>query len=331
MSASGEMVQGPAYRDRSVGLVLFGLLEVLMGVLALLMVPMLFAMTMMHVPGQTPPAPRMMAPAAILYGVVGIGFIWLGIGSILARRWARALMLVISWFWLVIGVFSLVFWILWGTELQTEFARQGKQLPPDAMLVAQIVGTATLGCMYLILPGILALFYGGPNVKATCEHRDPRPRWTDRCPLPVLALVLVFAFSWFSLVSAPFYDFTAPVFGRVLTGLPGAALYLGVAILMVYLAWGFYKLRVLAWILAVLLFVVGTASGIVTMLHMDFAGLYAHMGIPQDQVKIITDFLAAKRLSVVWLLGVVSALYLAYLLFVGKYFFAARKERRRAH
>jgi len=45
------------------------------------------------------------APIAIIsilfYALLAVLFVWLGIGSIMARRWARALVLVSSWFWLV--------------------------------------------------------------------------------------------------------------------------------------------------------------------------------------------------------------------------------------
>jgi hypothetical protein len=35
---------------------------------------------------------------------LAVALIWLGIGSIKARRWARALLLIFSWSWLVMGV-----------------------------------------------------------------------------------------------------------------------------------------------------------------------------------------------------------------------------------
>jgi len=39
------------------------------------------------------------------YSALAVVFIWLGIGSTMARRWARALLLILAWAWLVMCVF----------------------------------------------------------------------------------------------------------------------------------------------------------------------------------------------------------------------------------
>src|SRR4051794_12199788 len=60
------------------------------------------------VSGPGAPPERTLIFTAAFYIVLGACFAALGIGSIMAKRWARALILVVSWMWLIVGVVSLV-------------------------------------------------------------------------------------------------------------------------------------------------------------------------------------------------------------------------------
>ena len=51
---------------------------------------------------------RMMIPGIALYLMLAVAFIWLGVGSIRARRWAWTLTVVLSWMWLIMGVAGFV-------------------------------------------------------------------------------------------------------------------------------------------------------------------------------------------------------------------------------
>src|SRR5262245_62039640 len=84
----------PSYRDRSTGLILFGILEILVGVLCLLMagVMVLGQMTLARSPG-APANMQMLMPGMLFYAWIAVAMVWLGIGSIQCRRWARALVL----------------------------------------------------------------------------------------------------------------------------------------------------------------------------------------------------------------------------------------------
>ena len=97
----------PDYKDRSTGLVIFGILTLLLGCLAGLFVPlMLFGQMMAAKAPDAPPVNHAaMLPGIVIYGGLAVALVWLGIGSIKARRWARALLLIFSWSWLIMGVF----------------------------------------------------------------------------------------------------------------------------------------------------------------------------------------------------------------------------------
>src|SRR4051794_25240629 len=95
------------YKDRKAGLIVFGVLTLLGGCLCALLVPLtIFAQ--MVAPHEGPQLNHQaMIPGVVLYAAMAIALIWLGIGSIQARRWARALLLIGSWSALGMGIVSL--------------------------------------------------------------------------------------------------------------------------------------------------------------------------------------------------------------------------------
>src|ERR1041385_3416930 len=98
----------PEYKDRKVGLVIFGIVEMLLGCLAVLLIGfMVLGQVMLAKNTGEPPQLRLILPSVAIYGAMAILLMTLGIGSIRARRWARALSLVLSGLWLVVGVFAL--------------------------------------------------------------------------------------------------------------------------------------------------------------------------------------------------------------------------------
>jgi hypothetical protein len=189
-------------------------------------------------PGYPPPAASV-AMGALFYLGIAVVFGWLGVGSILARRWARTLSLALGWIWLlsglVGGLFSLVL-------LPRIFAAMPQTGGPDMTGVAMGCAIAVIVPVLILLPLAFVLFYRGRNVRATFEARDPHPRWTDRCPFPVLVLALLAAFAVLPCALNALHP-AVPLFGRLLTGPPGAAAMLLFALLQVALAWGLYKLR----------------------------------------------------------------------------------------
>src|SRR5258708_33744181 len=98
--------------------------------------------------------------------------------------------------------------------------------------------------IYVVIPGAMVLFSRSTHVKLPCEARDPVPRWTDRCPLPVLAVVLIQAFGAVGmLLMLPVYGRAFPLFGLIITGLPAVAMSLAFAAFSLYAARGFYLLQ----------------------------------------------------------------------------------------
>src|ERR1035438_2743222 len=101
-----EAVPLPDYKDRSTGLIIFGILTLLLGCLVGLFVPlMLFGQMMAAKAPNAPPVNHAaMLPGIAIYGLLAVTLVWLGIGSIKKRRWVRALLLIFSWSWLIMGI-----------------------------------------------------------------------------------------------------------------------------------------------------------------------------------------------------------------------------------
>jgi hypothetical protein len=173
---------------------------------------------------------------------------------------------------------------------------------------------------YVIIPAVLVLFYGGKNVKATCEFRDSQVRWTDKCPLPVLALSLLFGLWAVSMLFCGCYGWTVPFFGFIATGIKGAAIALVGMLLFGYVARGLYKLSIKAWWCAVLLTVLCGLSTVITFSRVSLLDFYQKMNFPQQQLDIIKQYGMPDTSTMVLFFGLWVVGFLAYLLYTKKYF-----------
>lgn len=317
----------PAHKDRSTGLLIFGVLTIALGCLAGLMA--LFMLAGQAMAAKTTQAPTSFAailPAIAVYGVLAAALICLGIGSIQARRWARALLLIFSWSWVFIGVMTTVMlgFIMPKAMANVAAAQQSAGHPglPPAALNAVLVVMVVFCCLFMVfLPAVWICFYGSRHVKATCEARDPLPRWTDACPLPVLALCLWLLFSVPMMLLMPIACHgVLPCFGIFLSGLPGTLLCLALAALWSYCAWLIYHLKPQGWWLILIALLVFGASSLVTFARHDLLEMYQLMGYPQVQIDQLqqSGLLTGNRMS--WLMLFSFLPFIGYLLFIKKYF-----------
>jgi hypothetical protein len=316
-----------SYKDRSTGLIVFGILTILLGCLAGLIVPfMLFGqMASAKATGAAPPFSAIL-PGICIYGVLAVALVWLGIGSIMARRWARALLLIFSWSWLIVGLLVLVFMLFLIPKTLANFSSggtPGHPALPSAAIVGMMVGMALFfGVFFVILPSVWTFFYNSRHVKATCEARDPVTRWTDACPLPVLGFCSWLAFSVpMMLIMSISGHCVMPLFGVFLTGVPGAMLRLAIAALWSYAAWSLYKLEQRGWWLILIALCVFMTSTLLTFARHDMMEMYRLMGYPEAQIEQIqkSGLLTGNRTR--WLMAFSTLPFLGYLLFIRKFIF----------
>lgn len=287
--------------DFYAGLVCMGLLEIVLALTALLA-----AMKMQRTGGQT-----MLAPSAT-YAAAAMAFCWLGIGSILARRWARALTLITGWLWLVSGLIGLAGFVL--------------MYPSVKNAGLHVYGARPV--LFLALPLVLVLFYGSRNVKATFEERDPRLRWTDRCPLPVLGITVFELLAAMSLLATAVLHGALPGFGRIVSGAAALALAVVVAAMLAWAARGAYRVEPWGWWAAAAFWSVGAASLMVTVLHpFDWEELYRRMGFAARQLGTAGPSELGGPGQALWLWGISLVPWLLYLIWVRRFFAAGRDSR----
>lgn len=334
MAQYEEPSQGLDFKDRKVGLVIFGILQILLGGLCGLLVPLMILGTIVSTVAAQDGAEamnfKMMIPGVLVYLLAAIWFITMGIGSIMTRRWARALILISSWLWLITGALGFIFISFFMPDIYGEMVQSG-QMPPAVAVIAKFVMIAVMTVVYLIIPGSLVLFYRSRHVKATCEYRDPNIRWTDKCPLPVLAVSLLCAGWAVSMLWMGAFNWAIPFFGDVLSGISGAVLVLILVLLLAYTSWGTFKLDMKAWWCALLVIVGWFLSATITFSSGDMLTYYEKMGLPAQQMEMMKqyDFFSGPAMGLMMAFWVIAIIL--YLMYIRKYFVAASREKTPSH
>ena len=271
-----------AFKDRSTGLILFGILTILLGGLAGLFVPLaVFGQIAAAKTTQVPVNSAALVPSIAVYGVLAVALIWLGIGSIQARRWARALLLIFSWSWLGMGIIMVIAMAFIMPKVLANLpATPGQPALPPGMMTGVLVGMFLFsGVFFILLPAAWTFFYNSRHVKATCETRDPVPGWTDACPLPVLGLCLWLLFGVPMMLLMPLIGHgVMPFFGVFLSGVPGSLFCLAIAAIWSYAAWLIYRLKPQGWWLILIAMILVMASSLLTFARHDVLEMYQLMG-----------------------------------------------------
>lgn len=310
----------PAFKDRRTGLIVFGTLELLIAVAILGMSGLNFAMSfkaLEFVPPGGPPTSRVaLLSAGFLYLALALGAAILGVGSIRCRRWARALNLVLAWIGLVLGAASLLALLLVWPSLTEAIAGPAAQPQPG---FAFILGCMAFGLVfvYLVLPAAFVLFYRSRNVKATCEFYDPKERWTDRVPLPVLAGSILLL-SAGAAVLTPAMGFGFPLFGWIVTGAASWVVVILLALGSLACAWGLARLERWGWLGALGLSAFNGLNALVSFGGSGLIETYERMQMPPEQIEIMRQMGMTRWLTPMMAISIV--LMLVYYLWLGRYF-----------
>jgi len=304
------------YRDRRLGLVVFGVVEILIGA-ALLGLVVLTAIAVMLAPAMADL--RVVLPSMALYTVLAAVFITLGVGSIRARRWARELSLSLAWVWLITGVITMVVAWLLLPDLWRELAVTSGLSIAAARAVSLGVNLL-LSFVYVLLPAGFVVFYRSPDVAATCHARDPDPGWAGRCPQRLLALSVAYGLAGLSVLAMPAYNWVFPFFGRLLSGPAGAACWIGVLAACIVLAWGTCRRSPWAWWSAVSGSVIGFATAASTFATVRPEALFAAMGPLADQFGLFGQLWPTSPWTHLLFWFLVWGSLLAYLIAIRKLF-----------
>ncbi len=321
----------PAYTDRRTGLVIFGVFQIILGLLAALMVPLMaLSAFMSHLAPGGGMRPGQFVGAVSSYAFLAAALLALGIGSIQTRRWARALTLVTSWYWLVMGALVTVLLTAMLPVMMRSMLAQMKQTggadaPSPEMSTGIMAVILTFIILFvafflIVVPIAFVVFYGRKDVAETCRHRDPVERWTDRTPLPVLgASVALFGGALYFLltgVTTPMF----PFFGRYLTGIPGAACFMVLAAVDIYISIALFHLKVTGWWVAVVTLSLRVLSMTFTYGRANPMEAYAKVGMSDEQLQMLNANPMFRGHILLWWSLLSMLLFFGYVLWLKRYF-----------
>lgn len=269
------------------------------------------------------PDVRTVVLAGGMYVLSAAVLIWLGLGAVRLRRWARPAMLVVGWTWLATGGVSFVHWVLFGAsmrEMMTAGAPAGTPAPPRQVILAITVATGALMFAIMVaLPALLVWAFQRRGVRDTLAFFDPRVAWTDRCPTPALAVVL-----WLVLAAAGSFVYSVygvvPVYGRFVKGPSAVAVLLALGAVFLVVAWGFYRLRPWAWWATAVLWTLWAGSMVWTFTSTGYHEFYRQAGYSPQQIDVMLQFNGPFEDAMVWMIALWSVVLIGYLLYVRKYF-----------
>jgi hypothetical protein len=323
------VLEVPAYADRNSLLVLFGVIQIILGLLAALMIPFaaLGAFMSRLAPGGRM-RPGQFIAAVALYTLVAAALLCLGIGSIQAKRWARALTLVASWYWLVSGVLGTILLtavlpLFMRAALSAQRNAAGTPSPEISTGVMAVILTVfiVMAAFFLIaVPIAFIAVYSRRDVAETCRHRDPVERWTDRVPLPILGATVVLATHALTMLFTGIGTPLFPFFGNNLYGIPAMGCFVLMAVLDAYLSVAFFRLQSIGWWIAAIITPIRLLSMALTYIHTDLMDTYSKMGMSEEQLRMLNSSPISHSHATLWwnLLSVVI-LY-GYLLWLKRYF-----------
>lgn len=257
------------------------------------------------------------------YAFMAAVLLTLGIGSVQMRRWARALTLVISWYWLVTGVLIIVLLtaVLPVTMRSLLHAQQNAAAMSAGVMAIILTVIIILAALFLIVaPMAQIAFYSRNDVAETCRHRDPIARWTDRAPLPVLGASVVFAAQTLYLLSAGLTTPMFPFFGRYLIGAPAIACFVALGGLDAYLALAFFRIKPVAWWIGIVAALIRLLSMAITFGRADLLQAYSKLGWSDAQLQVLSSSPMFRSHVVLWWSLISSVLFFGYVLWLKRYF-----------
>lgn len=326
------------YKSRRGWLLAFGVIEILMGCLFLLMI--LFSAYIFF----GPPAAKMasgamaagpMSPHALLafaglqYGLMAAVFITAGIGSIRCRNWARILMLVVSSLWLGIGILGA---IAVAVIFPIFLRQQPVNVPPGILSAVMVVMGAFMIFLMVLLPGVFLFFYSRKSVRATCLAQNaahiPGPGAEETLgqgfPVPLAILGALQALGALTVFSVLFMRVVF-VFGVVVHGAAAVLFFLTFSVLSGYAAWAIFRKKLIGWKIGLFITGLGVINGLVTYLrHPDMLHLFREMGYSEQMLNLSSQF---PQFQTIFSIGsiVVASAYLVFVLYTRK-FFAPRES-----
>lgn len=258
----------------------------------------------------------------VLYGGIGVVFIYAAIGCFRYRRWARPLNLTVGWGWLFMGVVMMMSLVVMMGPMRemmnkamttavatTPGATAPPPVPMGGIFTFVMIFYLVMIVVFVVAPPAIILWLNwSQDVRHTLEWKDPVTRWTDRLPANLVGLVI--ASTVFALVSVPGIflinePWMTPVLGN------GLVKYIWYVIpaAWAYVAWGTWRRQIAAWIVAFFSLVGGVVTGFFSMGGTNWTELYKQMGIPEtdsgEMAAMMEAMFSPQKLMILMIIGFV--------------------------
>lgn len=305
-------LEGDPTKDRSVGLVICGTLEIVLGILSFSLAMLLLVVVSAAGLGGMKPCHFWMALSTMFY-LTG-WFVVMGLGSMKARRWARSLVLVGAWVTIFFGTLVLALMLYILPEIHT-LLTDLELIPPMVAMAALYFSILVLIILQVAFPLLAIAFYSLRGVQGTCERRNPNSCWTDRYSLPLLAMGFISVLGSLTIVFGVTTNFVVFFFGDVVVGKSGFLVQLVVSAGFFYVGWGAFTQKMHAWWGAYALVLLMSSSMMLTFSEMDMEMLYMYMGYSEEQVSQLTNLgpinpVVLTFISCIW--GIMACVYLSW-------------------
>ncbi|VGO11529.1 hypothetical protein PDESU_00073 [Pontiella desulfatans] len=305
-------LEGDPEKDRSVGLMVSGILEIVLGILAFSVAMLLLVVASSAGLGGMKPSHFWIAMGLLFY--LAGWFIVMGLGSMKAKRWARALVLVGAWVTVFFGTLGLALVLYILPELHGLMLNSGLIAPAVSMGILYFV-ILVLFLLQVLFPMVAIAFYSLRGVQVTCERLHPAPCWTDKVPLPLLAMALVSIMGSLSILTGATTNYVVFLFGKIVAGGLGMVIVLAISVACGYIGWGAFSRKIHAWWGAYALVLLTSSSMMLTFSEMDMETLYAQMGYTAEQIERLGQYSAFNPamltfISCIW--GIMACVYLVW-------------------
>ena len=315
--------KGDSAKDYSLGLSVFGVLEILLGIFCFSLAMLLLIVVSTNGLHGMKPIHYGLSMGLLFY-LTG-WFIVMGLGSIKAQRWARALLMVGAWVSVFFGTLTLTL-VLYILPEAYNLVLDSGWVSPSAALGILNFSITVMVLLLVVLPLASVVFYGLEGVKVTCERRNSSPCWTDRCPLPLLAMSFISILGSLSIIAGATTHYVVFLFGRLASGFLGALVIMLISLASGYIGWGAYTRRMHAWWGAYALVLLTSSSMMLTFAELDMAELYMHMGYASEQIETLQGFQPINPALLTFLSGVWGIMACAFLVWVRDCFCPEKDE-----
>jgi hypothetical protein len=242
------------------------------------------------------PTSTLVMSAAMYLGVSAV-FAWLGVATMMSRRWVRPVLLALGWPWLIVGAVSVLSMFLnLGPMTEAMQMRQQPGVPMPKFFIG-IVLAVVVGFNILLmvgLPLVIVLYMRRPRTEEILKAYDSRSNWTDHCSQEILTWVLAMALCGIAVLPVLFHPIV-PLGNRVITGLPAAGAILLIAGSFLAIAYGSYRRHMLAWWGSMVAMVVLCGVWLLMMIGGGMIEVWRAMGLPEDQIEVSTKMVSGPR------------------------------------